>query len=220
MRKTFVGVTVLALSVALAAPALAKGPGELITESHATIQGRGLASPIRVTSHRDCGVAYPCYSFADLEDPLVNLATLTGIVYGPPQYAKPYDVAPGGAAGLGPRYEVTYSVTFDDGVTRSVRQDVYPWAGAHGWIFTPAGQRLVGRDLDPGWMPAPTTLRTALIDLGVPSNPPPAEAAPIAESPAASPVAVIGITSALLFLLVAGGVMVARARHTRPAITA
>jgi hypothetical protein len=220
MRKTFVLLVAFAACVLAAAPALAKGPGMEITSSSATIEGHGLPAPIHLTSGRDCGVAYPCYDFADLDDPLVNLATLTGVAFGPPSYARPTDVPQTGSAPLGARYEITYTVTFADGVTRSVVQDVYPWAGAHGWIYTAKDQNIFDRDVAAGWTPAPTTLRAALIDLGIPSTPP-ALGAPVTDAPAAgSPGTVIFLASLLLLALLAGGVLTARSRRTAPPVTA
>jgi hypothetical protein len=218
MRKIFVTIAAAALCLGLAAPAMAKGPGEEITQTQATIKGRGLTTPIHLSSRSDCGVAFPCFSLAELDDPLVNLATLTGVVFGPPRYAQPTNTAGVALDALGPSYEITYSVTFRDGVTRSVVQNVYPWAGAHGWIYTPKGQAIADREVSPGWMPAPTTLRAALVDLGIPSTPPPV-AAPVSDAPSASPVPVIGLTSLVLAMLLAGGVLVARTRRTpRPAV--
>ena len=215
MRKTLVGMATLALCLSVAGPVLAKEPGMEITESSATIEGRGLAAPIHLTSDKDCGVAYPCYQFEDLNDPLVNLSTLTGIVFGPPSYAAPHDVAPAGADRLGPGYEITYSVTLADGVTQTAVQKVYPWAGANGWIFTAQGQELLGREIAAGWTPAPTTLRTSLIDLGIPARPP-ALPAPVGDPlPVPNPVPVIGVTSILLLALVVGAVILALTRRAR-----
>jgi hypothetical protein len=220
MRKTFVALTAAALCLGLAAPALAKGEGEMITETSATIEGRGLAAPIHLTSNRDCGVVFPCADLADLDDPLVNLATLTGVGFQRPSYSKPYDVGPAGGEALGPRYRITYTVEFADGVTRTLVQDAYPWAGKNGWIFTPKGQKAFEGEIEGGWALAPTTLRSTLIDLGIPSQPPAAPpAAPIRDTqPAPSPAPVIGLTSLLLLMLVAGAVIIALARRgQRPA---
>ncbi|HEX9236265.1 MAG TPA: hypothetical protein VF972_08295 [Actinomycetota bacterium] len=219
MKRMAVTLLGAGLCLLLAAPALAKGPGEEITRMRATVKGRGLAVPITLTSRRSCGVVFPCFSMADLDDPLVNLATLTGVATSPPSYARSYDVPPSGSTPLGPRYEITYTVTFGDGVSASVVQEVYPWAGSHVWVYTPAGQRLPGREINGGWTPGPLSLRSALTDLGVPAAPSSAVGEPIVDtSSPGSPVAVIGVASALLMTLLAGGILVARSRRRpRPA---
>src|SRR5512146_3018192 len=132
MLRRFIVVTVLAagtavaVTAAVAAPALAKGA------TRAVIAGPGLARPVTVSAQGQ-GEALPGEG-----DALSGLAEQTGLFVvlfgagsGTPDQPSPLP-APPAAASLGPKYTVTYTVP---GVTPApgqadgqVRQDLYPRA--------------------------------------------------------------------------------------------
>ncbi len=117
--------TAIAVAVAVATPALAKGA------TQASITGPGLARPVTISAQ---GEALPGQS-----DTLSSLAGQTGlftVLFGPgsdtPDEPSPLRTPPA-AASLGPRYTLTYTVP---GVTPGpgqpagqVRQYLYPRAG-------------------------------------------------------------------------------------------
>ncbi|HJP65008.1 MAG TPA: hypothetical protein VKA30_01740 [Actinomycetota bacterium] len=208
MRKTVVLVLAFAACMVSAAPALAKGEGDMPTESSGSVSGPGLPGPIHMSFKGDCGVVYPCQNFLDFDNPLVNLASLTGLSGLRAGSSRSYIGAPPPAAQLGPRYRFTVTASTDK-QSETVVQDIYPFAGERGWIFTPPGQSIFTRPLQEGWLPAPFSLRDALIDLGVPARPPVVApvSAPVA-SPERSPSPLL-LGAALLAALAIGGVLMA-----------
>jgi hypothetical protein len=208
MRKSFVLLVALALSVLAASPALAKGEGDYPTSSSGSINGPGMPGPIHMSFKGDCGVVYPCQNFLDYDNPLVNIASLTGLAGFPGGYSTSYIGPPPAPSLLGPRYRFTVTASSEK-VSETVVQDIYPFAGERGWTYTPPAQSIFRRPIRAGWLPAPTSLRPALIDLGIPATSPlaapPADATRPTE-PSSSPL-LIGM--ALLAALIIGGTVMA-----------
>jgi len=186
MLRRLIAVTVLAAgmsiaaALALATPALAKGP------SQARISGPGLARAVVVSGNGEPGE----------QGRLASLAGLTGLFtvmfgasagLGGPAPARLHTPPP--ASSLGPRYALVYTVP---GVTPRpgqqfgrVRQDLYPRAAGGPVIYTPPGQQGFGGPLTvTGWLRGNPQLTRTLAQLGVP--PPGTRAAPQTGHPAAA----------------------------------
>jgi hypothetical protein len=201
MPRRFIALTSLAvgaaiaITVALATPALAKGT------TQASITGPGLGRPVTVS------VAAGSEALPGQEDALSSLAGQTGLftaLFGPDigdvhMPGKPSLLrTPPAAATLGPRYTVIYTVP---GITpapgqasNQIRQYLYPRAAGGPVIYTPPGQHGFGQPLQAtGWLrgtPQLTATLTRLVvpaDASLPSAPSSAASVPAAPAPAAAP---------------------------------
>jgi hypothetical protein len=211
MPRRFIALTSLAtgaaiaVTVALATPALAKGTTE------ASITGPGLAHPVAVS------VAAGSEALPGQGDALSSLADQTGlftVLFGPsigdvrmpdmPSGLRP----PPAAATLGPQYTVTYTVPgiapAPGQASDHIRQYLYPRAAGGPVIYTLPGQQGFGQPLQAtGWLRGTPQLTATLTRLGIPAGaslpsapssaaalpaaPAPAAAAPAAAAPAAAP---------------------------------
>jgi hypothetical protein len=199
MPRRFIALTSLAagaaiaVTVALASPALAKGT------TQASITGPGLAHPVTVS------VAAGSEALPGQGDALSSLADQTGlftVLFGPsigdvrmPDMPSRLRTPPA-AATLGPKYTVTYTVP---GITPApgqpsdqIRQYLYPRAAGGPVIYTPPGQQGLGRPLQAtGWLRGTPQLTATLTRLGIPagaslpSAPSSAASVPAAPIPAA-----------------------------------
>jgi hypothetical protein len=185
----------IAVTVALATPALAKGT------TQASITGPGLARPVTVS------VAAGSEALPGQGDTLSSLADQTGLftvlfgpnigdVYVPDEPSRLR--TPPAAATLGPTYTITYTVP---GITPApgqpsgqIRQDLYPRAAGGPVIYTPPGQEGFGQTLQAtGWLRGTPQLTATLTRLGIPagtslpSAPNSAASIPGAPAPAAAP---------------------------------
>ena len=173
--------TAIAVTAAVAAPALAKGA------ARASITGPGLARPVTV-SPQGGGEALPGQG-----DVLSNLAEQTGlftVLFGPgngtPDGPSPLRTPPA-AASLGPKYTVTYTVPGvtpePDQAEGQIRQDLYPRAAGGPVIYTLPGQQGFGQPLQvTGWFRGTPRLTATLARLGIPAG----ASLPSARSSAAS----------------------------------
>ncbi len=177
MPRRFIALTSLAggaaiaVTVALATPALAKGT------TQASITGPGLTRPVTVS------VVAGSEALPEQGDALSGLADQTGlftVLFGP----NIGDVAipdtpsrlrtPPAAASLGPKYTVTYTVpgiTPAPGQARDqIRQYLYPRAAGGPVIYTLPGQQGFGQPLQAtGWLRGTPQLTATLTRLGVPA---------------------------------------------------
>jgi hypothetical protein len=206
----------IATMLALATPALAKGPDQ------ARITGPGLAHPIVVSGSGEPGQL----------SRLTLLATQTGLftaMFGPggsvPALARLPTPLP--AAARGPRYTIVYTVP---GVTPQpgqqfgrIRQDLYPRAAGGPVIYIPPGQAGFGQPLlVTGWLRARPQLTRTLSRLGVPSRlgSPAAPSAPSAGADSAHQAgsAIVGwlIAAAAVIVLAALAGTALRLRHRAP----
>ena len=178
MPRRFIALTSLAtgaaiaVTVALATPALAKGT------TQASITGPGLAHPVAVS------VAAGSEALPGQGDALSSLADQTGlftVLFGPsigdvrmpdmPSRLRP----PPAAATLGPQYTVTYTVP---GITPApgqasdqIRQYLYPRAAGGPVIYTLPGQQGFGQPLQAtGWLRGTPRLTATLTRLGIPAG--------------------------------------------------
>jgi hypothetical protein len=201
MPRRFIALTSLAagaaiaVTVALATPALAKGT------TQASITGPGLARPVTIS------VAAGSEALPGQGDALSSLADQTGlftVLFGSniadvTMPDKPSRLrTPPAAATLGPRYTLTYTVP---GITPApgqasgrIRQYLYPRAAGGPVIYTLPGQQGFGQPLQAtGWLRGTPQLTAILTRLGVPAGtslpPAPSAAAsvPAAPAPAAAP---------------------------------
>jgi hypothetical protein len=175
--------TALAVTAALATPALAKGA------TQASITGPGLARPVIVPVQ---GEALPGEG-----DTLSRLAGQTGLftvlfgVGGTPDGPSPMRPPPASAS-LGPEYTLTYTVPgvipAPGQANGQIRQDVYPHAAGGPVIYTLPGQKGFGQPLHAtGWLRGTPQLAATLARLGVPASAP----LPSAPGPAASARAIV-----------------------------
>jgi hypothetical protein len=177
MPRRFIALTSLAagaaiaVTVALATPALAKGT------TQASITGPGLARPVTVS------VAAESEALPEQGDALSGLADQTGlfmVLFGPnigdvavPD--QPSRLRTPAAAALGPRYAVTYTVpgiTPAPGQARDqIRQYLYPRAAGGPVIYTLPGQQGFGQPLQAtGWLRGVPQLTATLTRLGIPAG--------------------------------------------------
>jgi hypothetical protein len=161
--------TAIAVTVAFATPALAKGA------TQASITGPGLARPITISA-QGASEALPGEG-----DALSSLAEQTGLFVvlfgsgtGTPDEPSLLRTPPAAAA-LGPKYTVIYTVP---GVTPGpgqangkIRQVLYPRAAGGPVIYTPSGQHGFGQPLQAtGWFRGTPRLTVTLTRLGVPAG--------------------------------------------------
>lgn len=145
------GVTALAVAV----PALAKGP------SRAMLSGPGLESAIRVTGEGEGGTGTPLGT-------LVDSGGFFAQVFG--QTPDPtFRQAPAGKHGT--RYTVFYVVPGPNNVTSRLVQYVYPYAKPAPLTYMPAKQRFwEGRGSHGGWYRSTPALTRLLVRLGLPAR--------------------------------------------------
>jgi len=197
MPRRFIALTSLAagaaiaVTVALATPALAKGT------TQASITGPGLARPVTTS------VAAGSEALPEQGDALASLADQTGlftVLFGPgigdvrtPDMPSRLRMPPA-AATLGPQYTVTYTVpgiTPAPGQARDqIRQYLYPRAAGGPVIYTLPGQQGFGQPLQAtGWLRGTPQLTATLTRLGIPAGAslPSAASSPAAQAPAAAP---------------------------------
>ena len=197
MPRRFIAFTFLAagaaiaVPVALATPALAKGT------TQASIAGPGLPRPVTVSA------AAGNEALPGQADALSRLADQTGlftVLFGPgiddasgtpgqPSRLR----TPPAAATLGPKYTITYTVP---GITPApgqasdqIRQYLYLRAAGGPLIYTPPGQQGFGQPLQAtGWLRGTPQLTATLTRLGVPAGASlPSAASSAASAPAAAP---------------------------------
>jgi hypothetical protein len=161
--------TAIAVTVAFATPALAKGA------TQASITGPGLTRPVTISA-QGASEALPGDG-----DALSSLAEQTGLFMvlfgsgtGTPDEPSLLRTPPAAAA-LGPKYFVTYTVP---GVTPGpgqangqIRQVLYPRAAGGPVIYTSPGQHGFGQQLQAtGWFRGTPQLTATLTRLGVPAG--------------------------------------------------
>jgi hypothetical protein len=175
----------VAAMMALALPAQAKGEMTLVKGS-ASINGPGLAAPIKIDWHGRCGLLFPCENGA-LRPPgdflvLASSARLTDSGRSSYTYSAP------DAKRLGPGYQVEFTFRTEGEPTSTVVATLYPYGPGvlasepgQAWLQVPEGQHVLGRDVRSGWWPGLSGLFESLTARGLPSTSPvpipPADAA-------------------------------------------
>jgi hypothetical protein len=214
----------IAAAMALATPALAKGP------SQARITGPGLAHAIVVSGDGEPGQQGRLATLAGQTSLFTVLFGAGGSVPAPARLRTPPP-----RASLGPRYTIMYTVP---GVTPQpgqqvgqIRQDLYPRAAGGPVIYTPPGQPGFGQPLQAaGWLRGRPQLTGTLTRLGVPLRPGTQAAQQTRLPPASHPAAPHQAGSRTLAWLIASAAAIAAAalagaalwlalwlRHRKPA---
>jgi hypothetical protein len=176
------------------APA-AQAKGDMVpTSGLVVITGPGLAAPIarswrgscfmflQGTCSKDRGYHRESQGFppnlGQVSGPFWSLATQSNFLSQVGGHVGSFN-APAGAAELGPKYLVTWTVTMAN-TTHTVVQDLYPYGPAVvaglprvPWSYTAKGQSLAGSDVSWGWMPTLSTYLDELVALGLPATAPP-----------------------------------------------
>jgi hypothetical protein len=168
MRTAIVALITFGTLLGLAPAAYAKGP------TAATIEGPGLAEPVRIES----------YETTSKRPGLDSLIGWTGATI---MYDGMMQLAPDRpAVELGPRYTITYYLDRQPVLT----QEMYPFAEDSPYTFTPAGQKsiFIGTELQTGWFRSPQSLETALLALGADPLRPSAAEQPQPAAAGAAPV--------------------------------
>ena len=204
------GMTTAAV-VALATPALAKGP------SQAVITGPGLAHPVVISGDGEPGQL----------GRLAGLAAQTGLytaMFGAgvsEPAPAPLHGVPSGAT-LGPRYTIVYTVP---GVTPQpgqefgrIREDLYPHAAGGPVIYIPPGQHGFGQPLlVTGWLRGTSQLIRTLARLGVRprqgARTAPAEGPSVRQSASATTAWLVVLAVAVATVVLAGAALL---RHRGP----
>jgi hypothetical protein len=144
---------IAAVSLALPAAALAKGPSE------AVVTGPGLDD--------DNGVA-----IANLGDDS-DLTGLSGFF--PATFGQSPDpmLASAPEGELGPKYTIRYTVPAPSGADNTILQDVYPYADPSPVTYMPPGQKFFDTERTRGgWYVSTPGLRNLLVHAGLPADSP------------------------------------------------
>jgi hypothetical protein len=147
MRK-LLAAAILSSVLATADVAAAKGP------DHLTLDGPGLAAPIVLRGDTEEA------PFWTLSDQIKMWSAFDAP--GPRASVTP--------VGLGPRYEIVWSMSYNP-QGASVRQLLYPFAAGGPQVYTPGLQRLYDMPARPGWHPAAASLTVTLRELGIDASP-------------------------------------------------
>jgi hypothetical protein len=156
MTKTAI---ILALgALALPVAATAKEP------TAATIEGPGLAAPLTIRGSSDDADG----------SPLARLVVAGGVGAAMFGHRIPDPMKPNQPAGeLGPRYSVVYVVGGPDGKDYRLTGELYPYATPRPLTFMEPGQPLFETfTTHGGWFVGGPKLKQALLDAGLPSQPP------------------------------------------------
>lgn len=159
MKRMLVCAATLALL--LAAPALAKGP------SRAKISGPGLKGGGISLKSSGGGDPSSGTTLGDLTELGGFFPAAYGLVPDPMLKNRP-------AGELGPKYMVVYRVPGPDATTSTIRQSLYPYARPDPLTYTKPGQSFWGgrQGTHGGWYVAPQSLKSRLIDAGLPETAP------------------------------------------------
>jgi hypothetical protein len=148
------------LALALAAPAVAKGPDQ------ATITGPGLDGG-KIVFTSGGGDPEAGTEFSSFVEAVGFFPAMFGQVPDPMVDRRPH-------GGLGPRYKVVYRVPGPDGDNATIRQDLYPYASVGVVSYTKPGQRFFSgqEKTRGGWFIAGHPTRDTLVAAGFPRSSP------------------------------------------------
>jgi hypothetical protein len=199
MKRLVLLSSALALGLALAGPASAKGPDQ------ATITGPGLAGGTIVfrSGGGDPEAGTSFFQFVE------NVGFFPAVFRRSPD--PMLDKRPNGS--LGPRYKVVYRVPGPDNDTATVRQDLYPYASAGVVSYMKPGQSVFGgrEHTRGGWFVAGTATKSVLVAAGFPTTAPSGGGGSWFD-PVTSPWLVL-----VVLLGIAAGFVLVRRHHFKPA---
>ena len=159
MKRIRILIAGSALALAVAAPAVAKGPDQ------ATITGPGLDSPIILSGDAEGNVNSTFGRFAEG----------AGFMYAVFQQTPDPMLAQRPKGDLGPRYDIVYRVPGGGTGTAYARQALYPYAPGGPVTYMRTGQPLFGGDhaTHGGWFRSlDSSFREQLVSLGLPKTAP------------------------------------------------
>src|SRR5438067_5819750 len=184
-KRVILAMAVAGLVLAMAGPALAKGPfGEQdsVVSGSVSIHGPKRGGSIFLDWRGGCGIFSPCTDIKDLESDFLAVAADAGLSGGGvPSYARTYYIRPS-MSRLGPAYTMTWTLVSTEGRRAVVRQTLYPYAPGRPWVYTPAGQRVGEATLTSGWAATPPSLVALLRTYGLPKAAPAAPTAAAADA--------------------------------------
>lgn len=198
MRRVITMIGIIALIAVLTAiPAFAKGP------SAATIEGPGIAGTLDVSGEPGSGEPGSDATLGQLAEHAGLFAISFGLSDQQLTTQRP-------DGELGPELTLTWTVPSSETDSDIVVQRLYPYADAGAVTYTDSGQSF-GGPTSGGWYVGGEPLTAALVEAGVPQQPP-------SQRPAIAPV-LAGITIVCAMSLV---LMLARraARHRRETVDA
>jgi len=156
MRICRLFLLALAGALVLAPVTQAKGP------SKAEVNGPGLKKAVLVNGDGEGGPGTP---LGNLVESVGYFPAVFGQTPNPMRSAKP-------KGDLGPKYTVTYTVPTGDVTTTTLHQDVYPYAKPAPVAYMAPGQPIFGAKTNGGWFVGDGSLRSTLVQAGLPRNPP------------------------------------------------
>jgi hypothetical protein len=157
IRRIAVLPLVALVALVAVAAAQAKGP------SAASVTGPGIDGTLVVRGSGEDGGSSPLGR-------LTEDAGFFPAVFG----QQPDPMLPGRPTGdLGPRYTITYIVPGPSRPGARIRQRLYPYAAGGPVTYMSPGQRFWETERTRGgWFRGPATLKTTLVDVGLPATPP------------------------------------------------
>ena len=156
MRRQLLLAAALTALLLFPAAAAAKGP------SAASVTGPGLRHAINIEGYGEGG-----------NDTALGILVSDGGFFSQAFGGTPSATTSRPPGGLGPRYEVTYTVPGGPNGDSTLRQDLYPYAveGAVTYM-APAQKFWDTRSTPGGWYQGTTALRRTLVKAGLPPRPP------------------------------------------------
>jgi hypothetical protein len=156
MRRPLLLAAALAALLSFPATATAKGP------SAATISGPGLRHLLSIEGYGEGG-----------NDTALGILVSEGGYFAQAFGATPAATTSRPLGGLGPRYEVTYTVPGGPNGDSTLRQDLYPYALKVPVTYMAPAQRFWGTQSTPGgWYRGTAELRRMLVKAGLPPRAP------------------------------------------------
>ena len=216
--RLILGMMAAGVVLALTAPAAqAKGPHSgMPVQATASVNGPKMKIPIVFGWQGQCGILDQCSDLKDLENDTLTLARDLGLSGNIPSYAKSFYVPPP-MSKMGPAYTVRWVIRQGPSVW-NITQRLYPYAPGRPWVFTPAGQTMLGVSLDGqglpgGWMSAPPSVNGFLQGFGLPAAPKVSAAVAATSVQVAASHAWVWVAAAgALALLVVAGAVAGRRR--------
>jgi len=138
------------------AAAAAKGP------SAASVSGPGLRHAVNIEGYGEGG-----------NDTALGILVSDGGFFSQVFGGTPSETTSRPVGGLGPRYEVTYTVPGGPNGDSTLRQDLYPYAAKGAVTYMAPAQKFWGTQSTPGgWYQGTAALRRTLVKAGLPPRPP------------------------------------------------
>jgi hypothetical protein len=156
MRRALLLAAALTALLLFPVAANAKGP------SAASVSGPGLRHPVSIEGYGEGG-----------NDTALGILVSEGGFFPQVFGAEPSATTSRPEGGLGPRYEVTYTVPGGLNGDSTLRQDLYPYAVKGAVTYMAPAQKFWGTQSTPGgWYQGTAALRRTLVKAGLPLRPP------------------------------------------------